>query len=243
MYFKNGCPCSINWASHLLPFLVPHIAGAKSTAFLSSSDSIKVIIGLDVIYISTVSFFHDSPQMVQQADTTGSEHDMHVSITYVVLTHDCLSMWLVISFVLLISVYLLIWFSCSLVNFGKSNFLQFLISNWNLVTAIICYHFFYLTTSLSQSIFIVFGLYCHLCHDFASSWDNAAISSSFSSFHHKYYPLINIWQCAVFMLGWNGTRNKQWEEIGNLKANAGIFLLFFSGALHLIQDENMNVTC
>ena len=103
--------------------------------------------------------------------------------------------------------------------------------------------FFYLTTSLSQSIFIVFGLYCHLCHDFASSWDNAAISSSFSSFHHKYYPLINIWQCAVFMLGWNGTRNKQWEEIGNLKANAGIFLLFFSGALHLIQDENMNVTC
>ena len=122
MYFKNGCPCSINWASHLLPFLVPHIAGAKSTAFLSSSDSIKVIIGLDVIYISTVSFFHDSPQMVQQADTTGSEHDMHVPITYVVLTHDCLSMWLVISFVLLISVYLLIWFSCSLVNFGKSNF-------------------------------------------------------------------------------------------------------------------------
>ena len=181
--------------------------------------------------------------MVQQADTTGSEHDMHVPITYVVLTHDCLSMWLVISFVLLISVYLLIWFSCSLVNFGKSNFLQFLISNWNLVTAIICYHFFYLTTSLSQSIFIVFGLYCHLCHDFASSWDNAAISSSFSSFHHKYYPLINIWQCAVFMLGWNRTRNKQWEEIGNLKANAGIFLLFFSGALHLIQDENMNVTC
>ena len=90
--------------------------------FLSSSDSIKVIIGLDVIYISTVSFFHDSPQMVQQADTTGSEHDMHVPITYVVLTHDCLSMWLVISFVLLISVYLLIWFSCSLVNFGKSNF-------------------------------------------------------------------------------------------------------------------------
>ena len=67
--------------------------------------------------------------MVQQADTTGSEHDMHVPITYVVLTHDCLSMWLVISFVLLISVYLLIWFSCSLVNFGKSNFLQFLISN------------------------------------------------------------------------------------------------------------------
>jgi len=60
--------------------------------------------------------------MVQQADTTGSEHDMHVPITYVVLTHDCLSMWLVISFVLLISVYLLIWFSCSLVNFGKSNF-------------------------------------------------------------------------------------------------------------------------
>ena len=71
---------------------------------------------------------HDSPQMVPQADTTGSEHDMHVPITYVVLTHDCLSMWLVISFVLLISVYLLIWFSCSLVNFGKSNFLQFLIS-------------------------------------------------------------------------------------------------------------------
>ena len=60
--------------------------------------------------------------MVQQADTIGSEHDMHVPITYVVLTHDCLSMWLVISFVLLISVYLLIWFSCSLVNFGKSNF-------------------------------------------------------------------------------------------------------------------------
>ncbi|KAG2570536.1 hypothetical protein PVAP13_7KG054072 [Panicum virgatum] len=32
--------------------------------------------------------------MVQQADTTGSEHDMHVPITYVVLTHDCLSMWM-----------------------------------------------------------------------------------------------------------------------------------------------------
>ena len=98
------------------------LSASLLTAFLSSSDSIKVIIGLDVIYISTVSFFHDSPQMVQQADTTGSEHDMHVPITYVVLTHDCLSMWLVISFVLLISVYLLIWFSCSLVNFGKSNF-------------------------------------------------------------------------------------------------------------------------
>ena len=33
------------------------------------------------------------------------------------------------------------------------------------------------------------------------------------------------------------------KRFGNLKANAGIFLLFFSGALHLIQDENTNVTC
>ena len=163
MYFKNGCPCSINWASHLLPFLVPHIAGAKSTAFLSSSDSIKVIIGLDVIYISTVSFFHDSPQMVQQADTAGSEHDMHVPITYVVLTHDCLSMWLVISFVLLISIYLLIWFPCSLVNFVKSNFfaVYYLLPYWNLVTAIICCHFFYLTTSLTAIIRCHFFTWLH----------------------------------------------------------------------------------
>ena len=45
------------------------------------------------------------------------------------------------------------------------------------------------------------------------------------------------------MLGWNGTRNKQWEEIGNLKVNSGTFAVFVSGALLLMQDENMNVTC
>ena len=170
---------------------------------------------------------------------------MHVAITYVVLTHDCLSMWLVISFVLIISIYLLIWFPCSLVNFVKSNFfaVYYLVSYWNLVIAIICCHFFYLTTSLtaiirchffylttslSQSIFVVFGLYYHLCLSLLAHGTMQRFSSSFSSFHHKYYPLINIWQCALFMLGWNGTRNKQWEEIGNLKANAGIFDVFVS---------------
>jgi len=184
---------------------------------------------------------------------------VQICSVHVVLTHDCLSMWLVISFVLLISVYLLIWFSCSLVNFGKSNFfavsylvLKFSDSNNLLSFFLLDYiidsnnplSFFYLTTSLSQSIFIVFGLYCHLCHDFASSWDNAAISSSFSSFHHKYYPLINIWQCAVFMLGWNGTRNKQREKRLEIwRQMLEFFCYFFSGALHLIQDENMNVTC
>ena len=139
--------------------------------------------------------------MVQQADTIGSEHDMHVPITYVVLTHDCLSMWLVISFVLLISVYLLIWFSCSLVNFGKSNFfavsylvLKFSDSN-NLLS------FFYLTTSLSQSIFIVFGLYCHLCLSLlAHATTRRFLIVSVVSITNIAL-LINIWQCALFMLG------------------------------------------
>ena len=40
----------------------------------------------------------------------------------------------------------------------------------------------------------------------------------------------------------NGTRNKQWEEIGNLKVNAGTFVVFVFSALLLMQDENMNVT-
>ena len=33
------------------------------------------------------------------------------------------------------------------------------------------------------------------------------------------------------------------EEIGNLKANSGTFIVFVSSSLLLMQDENMNVTC
>ena len=48
------------------------IAGAESTAFLSSSYSVKVIIGLDVIYISTTSVFQTSLTacFIGQAPTT-----------------------------------------------------------------------------------------------------------------------------------------------------------------------------
>ena len=134
---------------------------------------------------------------------------------YLVLTNDCKSMWLVISLVLLICVYLLIWFSCSLVNFGKNNFfcsllsqtiLKFSVSNNPL-------SFFYLTTSLSQSIFIVFRLYCHLCLSLlAHATTRRFLIVSVVSIANIAL-LINIWQCALFMLGWNGIRNKQWDEI------------------------------
>ena len=41
-------------------------------------------------------------------------------------------------------------------------------------------------------------------------------SSSFGSFHHKYFPLINIWQCALFMFGWNGTRNNMVVDVNEM---------------------------
>ena len=134
---------------------------------------------------------------------------------YLVLTNDCKSMWLVISLVLLICVYLLIWLSCSLVNFGKNNFfaVYYLKPYWNLVLAIIHCHFFYLTTSLSQSIFIVFRLYCHLCLSLlAHATTRRFLIVSVVSIANIAL-LINIWQCALFMLGQNGIRNKQWDEI------------------------------
>ena len=113
------------------------------------------------------------------------------------------------------------------------------------VSAIVNCHLRYM--SLPDYIIMSEHLYFFLCIlssmlEFASTCSNAMIFASFRSFHHKYCPLTNIWQYALFMLGWNGTRNKQWE-IGNLKANSGTFTVFVSSSLLLMQDENMNVTC
>jgi hypothetical protein len=56
--------------------------------------------------------------------------------------------------------------------------------------------------------------------EFASSRSSAMISANFSSFHHKYCPLINIWQCALFKLRmkWNKEQavRRTWKVEGNM---------------------------
>ena len=114
------------------------------------------------------------------------------------------------------------------------------------VSAIVNCHFRYM--SLPDYIIMSEHLYFFLCIlssmlEFASSCSNAMMSASFSSFHHKSCPQTNIWQYALFMLGWNGTWNQQWEENGNLKANFITFCCFCFWCVVFMQDENMNVTC
>ena len=115
------------------------------------------------------------------------------------------------------------------------------------VSAMYC-HFRYM--SLPDYIIMSKHLYFFMCIlssmlEFASSIAHAAtqwfLLASVVSITN--IALTNIWQYALFMLGWNGTWNQQWEENGNLKANFITFCCFCFWCVVFMQDENMNVTC